>query len=204
MNLNMNNRVIHESWDHPKLIEARKSGDRERIKDILDSLKLPDGSLDISEYVMTEREVVNNLLTLEGKKYALDRITGVETTDPTWYLGLYESDSTPTASWNGDWANPTAGNATEFTDYDEATRQECAFDAATGDSRVSATNSVRATITVSTGVTNANIYGICVTDVSTKDYDGGAATLLAAVRFATAKVYNEGEVKSIGHEIYIP
>jgi len=198
------------TYDHPDLIVARKHNPNQ-VQTILNELyKSGNGKLDTSDYVISEEgEWTGNLITDEGKAEILDRITSNSDNDPTskaWYVGLFSSDSTPTTSWDGDWGAAAGGDATEFTDYDEATRQEIAFDAATGTagSRYSTTNGTLATITVSAGVTDVNIYGFCIADQNTKQYDSGSGILLSALRFPNVKVFNAGQVKTLGYEIYIP
>lgn len=196
-----------EDWDHPLLLRAREEGDPEKVDWIIhNKLMLPNGRLNTSGYVQTGSLRIDNLNTIEGVKYAFDRITGQAATaaEPSWYLAEFESDSTPATDWTGDFGDTVAGDCTEFTDYDEAARQECVFTAATGTTRVTATNPTRAQITVSTGVSNKSIYGICLTNNSTKEYDGGSAILLAATRYPAVRTYNAAEVKYLGYEIYTP
>ena len=64
------------------------------------------------------------------------------------------------------------------------------------------TNSTRAQITVSTGVTQT-IYGIGLTNNSTKQYSSGAAVLLGALRYSVPETVTAGQVFVMGYELYI-
>jgi hypothetical protein len=200
----MHGRFTHEKWDHPRLILAREQGDPEMLALALADLTRPDGSMDPRGYVMVSRQTSDNLVTLEGKKLSIDLVTGrVSNADLHWYFALFSSDSTPTEAWDGASFAATGGDATEFTGYTAPARPECVFDAATGTSRVSTTNTTRATITISAGV-SATIYGVGIVSNSTKQYAGGASTLLRASRLVTPEVYAAGQVYPIAYQLYIP
>lgn len=202
MNLQFQNRLIEEVRMHPEVARAYADGDKEKAFELDRRLRLPNGLQDTSKLELVERFENNNINVLEGKMAALDRIAGVVTAAVNWYLGPWESDSTPDVSWDGDWAS---GSATEFIGYDEAGRQECVFGSATAASasRAEITNPTRTILTVSTGV-DKNIYGVAISDTSTQNYGGGASILLAAVRYASSKNYLAGQVRYLGYQIFIP
>jgi hypothetical protein len=200
----MYGRFTHEKWDHPTLIRAREQGDPEMLARALASLTLPDGSLDLRGYVRLSRQYSKNMPTLEGKKRSMDLVTGVvSNADLSWYFVVFSSDSTPTAAWDGDSFAASGGDATEFTGYTASTRPECVFDAAVGTSRVTATNTTRATITISAGV-SATVYGVGITNNSTKQYAGGSAILLRASRLVTPEVYVAGQVYPLAYQMFTP
>lgn len=203
------NRITHESWDHPELLKAREQGDLEKVDAVFHKLLLPNGQIDTKDYVRVDAFTADNINTTEGKIAALEAIVGVTAASTTWYIAPFESDVTPDKDWNVAWADlPTV---TEFDDFTESGsgRRPITFDAnATNPgsgSRCEITNSTRTTLTVGAGVTNRNIYGVCITDVVTLNYNNPATgVLLAAVRYPQVKVYNTGEVKYLGYQIYIP
>jgi hypothetical protein len=191
----------HEGWDHPWLIRAREQGDPQMLERALRDLTLPNGHMNPHGYERISRVQAHNQITLEGKKRQLDLITGVvSNTGLVWYLAEFSSDSTPTESWNGNFGAVSGGNCTEFTGYTAATRPVCAFTAATGTSTVSTTNTTRASITISAGVT-ASVYGIVLTNNGTKNYSAGAALLLRAARYPAPIHYAAGQVYTLAFEL---
>ena len=196
------NILTHQDWDHPLLAKAREDGDPERLAALLGELR-GRGELRLDRYELIDQFQQHNLIVTEGRQFALDLVTGVASnTGLAWYFGLFSSDSTPTEAWDGDCGAASGGDCTEFTGYDEATRQECEFTAAAANgSRISTTNTTRAVVTVSTGV-DTNVYGVFVTNNSTKQYSGGAAKLLGAVRYPSARSYQAGQIKTLAYELY--
>lgn len=201
---------IHETWDHPRLIQAREQADPEMLAYWLNRLRQPDGSMDTSDYLRVEREASGNLLTLQGEAFMLDCTLAVRSggnlTAPNanlhWYFAEFSNDAAPLNTWTAA-SFASGGAATEFTGYDEATRPECLFVAAAGTAVVSSVNTTRATYTVSTGV-SATIYGCGLLSNSTKQHSGSGAFLLAATRYSSTKTYAAGQVQQLVYQCYMP
>lgn len=128
----------------------------------------------------------DNLVVNEGKNYALDASLSGGTPITTWYIGIFGGNYTPVA---GNVGSTFPSTATEFTDYDEATRPTWSEGGVSGQS---ITNSgSRATFTISTGVSAQNIYGAFMISSNTKGAGGG--TLFAAAQFDTVRVVNAAD-----------
>jgi hypothetical protein len=199
----MEGRFIAEIWDHPRLMRARESGDPGELQAALDALRGEDGKIRRWGYECIDHQEFHNQRTVEGEKYQIDLLTGlVSNTGIHWYLAPFSSNSTPTKLWDGDSFATSGGDATEFIGYDETTRQECVFVAATGDSSiVSAINTTQAILTISTGVT-ATIYGLGLTTSNVRQYAGGAAKLYAAERYAIPKEVLSGQILPLQYQVY--
>lgn len=192
--------LTHEDWDHPRLMYARVQGDPDMLAHALAQLR--PGSM--AGYERIDVFQAHNLTPMVGKKAWLDMATGVlANAGLAWYFAPFSSDSTPAETWDGDLGKETGGVVTEFTGYTATDRQECEFVAATGGTtgRASTSNTTRAILTVSSGVT-ATVYGVGLTNNATKQYGGGGAILLSALRYPEPKVYAAGQVKLLGFELY--
>lgn len=115
------------------------------------------------------REETRNIVTTEGLNRILDVMFHATTQTPTWYCGLVESNTTPTAAMNYD-----VPVFTESTAYDEATRPAYVEAAASGGSM---TNSASpAVFTISATKT---MYGAALFSIDTKgDHTPGANNVL--------------------------
>lgn len=135
-----------------------------------------------------------NLITLEGRNHILDVLVHGGTQIGTWYFAPFSSDSSPASGWT--YATPVA---TEFTDYNEATRQAWVE---TAPSAGSVTTSSRAILNI-TGT--ATIYGAMLvgggSSPTTKGNTAGGGTLLAAGRFSTSKIVSLGDIIEIGYTL---
>lgn len=199
---------IHETWSHPGLIRAREQSDLDMEAWWLKKLRRADGTWDTNGHILVDREVSQNLLTLEGQKWLLDCALAVRSggtlTAPNasthWYFAEFSNDATPLNTWTAA-SFASGGAATEFTGYDETTRPECIFVAASGTTVVSSTNSTAATCTVS-AATTATIYGAGILSNSTKQHSGSGAILLAATRYSSPKAYAAGNVQQLRYQIY--
>lgn len=117
---------------------------------------------------------IGNLVVNQGLNYALDALFDHDSSPVTqWYVGLTAASPTPAA---GD--TPSShGGWTEFTDYDEATRQDLIMAITT----VSATNSAnRASFTVNQD--SSSVGGCFIISESTKS--GVAGILLSVGAFS--------------------
>lgn len=124
-------------------------------------------------------EVSPNLIVTEGLNYILASALGAVAQKTTFYVALFGGNVTPVAGWTG--ANFTA-NATEFTNYDEATRVLWADDAVAAG--VIGNNATPAEFTISTG--GGTVRGAALIEASAKSSTSGI--LVAAARFASDKV----------------
>lgn len=200
---------LRETWDHPKLIVAREQRDDDALDFWLRKLRLPNGKLDTTEYVRVDQWESENLITLEGEMFILNAALAAKNGETLiapnaalgWYFAEFENDATPLVAWTAA-SFASGGAATEFTGYDEETRQAAVFPAASGSSVVS-TLSASATITVSTGVTKT-IYGIGLLSNSTKLHSGSGATLLAATKYTQTKAYGAGQSQIMKYQLYSP
>lgn len=124
---------------------------------------------------------LKNIVTNEGLDAALDILFHAATQITTWYLAIFESDTTPAA---GDtYASPSY---TESSAYDEATRPEYVEAAASGQSITNSANKATFTINATKTVYGAALVG-GGTDANTKGDTAGGGTLFASVRFSSAR-----------------
>lgn len=118
-----------------------------------------------------------NLVTNEGLNHALDAVLSGGTQITSWYIGIFEGNATPAATWTA--ANVTA-NSTECTAYDEATRQ--AWTEAGASSQSITNSAAKATFTINATKT---VYGAFLVSNSTKSATTG--TLFSAARFSASR-----------------
>lgn len=146
----------------------------------------PNGSLKWTEFIP-------NIVVDEGLEHSLDVVFLGGTAYSSWYVGLFNSDSTPAADW--DYAGINT-DQTEFTSYDETTRQQ--WNPA---SIVSLALSDEVTFTASTGV-NTTLYGSFLVNVSTKgDSASGTGIMWCATRFSTSRPFVATEVLNVTYAI---
>lgn len=129
-------------------------------------------------------EIEPNLVVTEGLNYLLASALGGAAQKATFNLAVFGGNVTPVASWTG--AN-FAANATEFTNYDEATRVAWQDDAVAAGAIGNNTNPAVFTI----GAGGGTIRGAALVEASAKGATSGI--LVAAARFATDKVMSAGE-----------
>lgn len=140
-------------------------------------------------------EHVHNLVTNEGLDHILDVILHAATQITTWYVAVFESDTTILATHT--YAVP---GFTESTAYDEATRQAYVEAAASSQSITNSAN--KATITCSATKT---MYGCGLVGggsaATTKDDQAGGGTLLCAVQFSTSRAVVDDDTLEITYTI---
>lgn len=129
-------------------------------------------------------QVDENLVTLEGRNYLLSAALAQGTQKLAFYVAPFGGNVTPQDTWTG--ANWVA-NATEFTNYTEATRQAWNEDAVAAGAVGNATNPAVFTI----GVGGGTIRGFALVEAQAKS--GTTGILFAAARLAADKVMSEGE-----------
>lgn len=132
----------------------------------------------------TPWSVDENLVVAQGRDYQLGAAYAQSPQKTAFYIAPFSGNVTPQDSWTG--ANFTA-NATEFTNYVEATRVLWNKDAVAAGAISNTTNP--ATFTV--GVGGGTIRGFALLESSAKSATTGI--LSAATRLATDKVLEEGE-----------
>lgn len=138
-------------------------------------------------------EKIPNLVVDEGLYLSLDVIFMDGTKSTSWYVALFNSDSTPVAGW--DYAG-IGTDQTEFTSYDETTRPNWNPSAITS---LSLTDEV--TFTASTGV-NTTLYGSYLVNVNTKgDSASGTGIMWCATRFGTPRAFVATEVLNVTYAI---
>ena len=139
------------------------------------------------------REIVHNIVVDEGLYYSLDAVFMGATTYSSWYVGLFNTDSTPASTW--DYAGINT-DQTEFTSYDESTRPQWS-----PSSIVTLALSDEVSFTASTSV-NTTLYGSFLVNVSTKgDSASGVGIMWCATRFGTPRPFVETEVLNITYAI---
>lgn len=129
-------------------------------------------------------EIAPNLIPTEGLNHILDVALSQATQKLAFYIALFSGNVTPQATWTG--ANWVA-NATEFTNYAEATRQAWAE---AGVAAGSVTNSASpASFTIGAG--GGTVRGAALVEASAKSATTGV--LVAAARLPADKVLAETE-----------
>ena len=133
------------------------------------------------------KEVIHNLVVNEGLTDVLDVYFKSGTQSATWYIAIFGSDSTPAAGWT--YAVPVC---TEFTNYDESTREEWVEGSIAAQSLDNSASPAEFTCTSGTNT----IYGAMMNNVSTKG-DTGTGKLFSTARFSASRPFNTAEVLRI-------
>jgi hypothetical protein len=144
---------------------------------------------DSKVFVPIWRETIHNLVVDES----LDDVLGVYfksgTQSANWYIALFGSDSTPAGAWT--YAVPVC---TEFTNYDEATREVWTTAAVSSQSLDNSASPAEFTCTSGTNT----IYGAMLNNTNTKgDVASGTGVLYSAARFGASRPFNTAEVLKI-------
>ena len=174
-----------EFMRHPLLTRAMETGDPERVdwtQRMIKALGLQ--RIERDAYDLLAVDVGPNIVVDEGINDILDAALSGGTPITTRYNGLFSTDVTPDGTWTGaNWASGGTPKTTEFTNYDESTRQQWQEG---GVSAKSITNSANKSVfTISTG--GGTLYGAVLISASAKDQSGDStATLTAAKRFTDA------------------
>ncbi len=126
-----------------------------------------------------------NLIPDAGIDFILNVIFGGTSKIATWYLGLFTSNSTPAADWDGLWANANL-KATELTNAQitGSARPSCAFGTAASKS---ISTSSPASVTIEAGITGVDLYGATLNESSVIANSTSGKILLAATLFGTPK-----------------
>lgn len=140
-------------------------------------------------FVPKWKETIHNLVVNEGLDDVLDVYFKSGTQSATWYLAIFSSDSTPAAGWT--YATPVC---TEFTNYDETTREEWVEGSISSQSLDNSATPAEFTCTSGTNT----IYGAFMVNVSTKgDTGSGSGVMFSAARFTSSRPFNAAEVLKI-------
>ena len=137
--------------------------------------------------VVIDSETVDNIVPTEGLNHILNTVLKGGTPIAAWYVGLFEGNYTPVAGLT---AATITGAATECTAYAESTR--VAWTGGTVASGAVDNTASKAEFSINAAKT---VYGGFLISASAKSATTG--TLISAVRFATAKVLESGDVLRI-------
>lgn len=133
----------------------------------------------IRDGVIINSSISKNLVTNEGLNALLNIMFHGSTQITTWYIALFSNNHTPAAG--NTYATP---GYTEYTTYDEATRQAFVEAAASGQAITNIAS--RAEFTISSGG-GATVYGAALvgggTGATTKGDTAGGGTLLCVSQF---------------------
>lgn len=133
-------------------------------------------------------EQVHNIFPTEGMDHMIDVTLNNATSYATWYVGIYNTNTTPTLSTT--YAVP---GWTESTAYTESVRQTYTSIAASS----SSTNNSAAPAEFTMNATTT-IYGAFITNVSTKgDVASGSGAILSAALFSTSKTVDSTDVLKV-------
>lgn len=133
----------------------------------------------------------HNLVTNEGLNALLDIMFHGSTQITTWYIALFESDSTPAAG--NTYASP---GVTECTAYDEANRVAFVEAAASSQSITNSANKASFTINASKTIYGAMLVG-GGTGADTKGDTAGGGTLYCSSRFTSSKAVEDDDVLKV-------
>ena len=138
----------------------------------------------IKDGQVVDSETVHNLIPSEGLNHILSVLLAGGAQVPTWYIGLYEGNYTPTVD---DLMATFPAAAVETTAYVSGTRMEF-VDGAIASGSVD--NSAAKAEFEFNGT--KTVYGGFISSNSAKG--NGSGTLLSAVRFGSPKVLESGSV----------
>jgi hypothetical protein len=203
----MKAKIVLTSYDHPRLLALR--GDSDLVDREINQLKQEHGgSLPLHEYVEVRQAHSTNTLTQGGTEWAMSAILGLTSNVGfALYAAPYSSDTSPVRSWDGDFGAASGGVVTEFTGYDLATRPVVTFPtpAVVGDEIRSAGATAGNAFVISSGQ-SAAIYGLVLTNNSTKEYDAGSAIAFAAFKYPSGEElsWQAGEAHHLEYTLVYP
>lgn len=137
--------------------------------------------------VITREGPFHNLVPIEGLNHMLNVTLKGLSQVPTWYIGLFEGEYTPTPDVT---AATLPGLATECTAYNPATRVEFQEGTVSGGSADNA--AALAEFTFTAGKT---VRGSFISSASSKGSTSGV--LLSVVRFSSPKTFGVGDVMRV-------
>lgn len=158
--------------------------DRSEEGVVIPSMKLFIGGVFESAVGDGPWDVDANLVPTEGLNHILDVALSQATQKSAFYIGIFSGNVTVQSTWTG--ANWVA-NATEFTNYDEATRR--AWTEAGVAAGVITNTASPALFTIATG--GGTVRGAALVEASAKSAVTGV--IIAAARFSVDKVMAAAE-----------
>ena len=133
----------------------------------------------------------HNVCTAEGLNKLLDVMFHAATQITTWYILLFNTDTTPADGTT--YATPVF---TESEAYDEATRQEYVEAAAGSKSITNSANKATFTMDATTTIYGAALVG-GGTDANVKSDAAGGGTMYCASKFSSAKSVEDDDILRI-------
>lgn len=150
------------------------------------------GVFDVENLTRGGKSIAPNLVVTEGLNHILAVVLGATSKVSTWYLAPFAGNVTPSASWD---ASNFDANATEFTNYDEAARQEFVDGSVSGGSINNLSS--KAEITIAGGAQDT-IWGVGLLSSATKE--GTAGVLLSAAKLASSRdSLQDGDTIALGY-----
>ena len=128
----------------------------------------------------------------EGLSHTIQVLfTGEDAAISNWYVGLKDTGS-PAA---GDQATdlPNVGNWTEYTEYDEATRQALTL----ANESSQSTNNSASPASFTIGSPAPDVYGVFVVDANAKGANTSATVLYGVGDFSSAKVVDPNDTLNV-------
>jgi len=141
------------------------------------------------------RDTFHNVWTNEGMNHALNVVFHGESPITTWYVALFESNSTPALTWT--YATPVC---TECTAYVAATRPEYVEAASTAKKISNTANKASFTFNASKTIYGGFLVGGGTTPATKGDTAGGGK-MSNAGRFTTARAVESGDVLNVTYEV---
>lgn len=136
-------------------------------------------------------ETNKNICTDEGLNALLNIMFHGSTQITTWYIAIFETDTTPAAGTT--YATPVY---TESQAYDEATRPAFVEAAASGKSITNSANKASFTMNATKTIYGAALVG-GGTDANTKADAAGGGTMYCASKFSSAKAVESADVLKV-------
>lgn len=140
-------------------------------------------------------ERVHNLVTNQGLNAILDIMLHASTQITTWYVAIFESNTTILATHT--YAAP---GYTESTAYTEGTRPAYNEAAASGQSITNSANKASVSINATKTIYGAALVG-GGTGASTKGDTAGGGTLLCAVQFSSSRAVISGDTLQVTYTV---
>jgi hypothetical protein len=138
-------------------------------------------------------EIAPNRVVNEGLNHLLGVVLGGSAQIASWYVALFSGNVTPQATWTA--ANFVA-QATEFVNYDEATRRN--FTPAAPASQSISNTASKAVFTASAG--GGAVYGAAI--ISAPGKSAVTGTLFSAARFTTTpKNLDAADVLNVAYTV---
>jgi len=133
-------------------------------------------------------EGTKNICVDEGLNLLMDVMFGATAKSATWYVLIFETDTTPAAGTTYDVPVWTEANAS----YDEATRPE--YIDVPSASKVMTNTASKATFTMNATKT---IYGAALVNENTKGAHGAGPRIYCAAKFASSKACESADVLKV-------